>query len=96
MSTNFGYGEDFKIIGYNQVTFNIGVRRTYKKQHHVIEPCENNYVAIKGSAIVSLTNYTFERAEKMEDLGVVLSENLSWLIRAKKRAEAAIKALYTV
>ena len=53
-------------------------------------------MAIKGCATVSLTKYTFEKAETKKDFGIVVPANLSWSVHAEKRAEAVIKALYTL
>ena len=75
LSTNFGYVDDFKVIEENPVTLNIDFRRNYKW-------CSDNFlsmniarsknVPIKGCATVSLTKYTFEKAETTKDLGVLL------------------------
>ena len=98
-STNFGYADDFKVIGENLITLSNDVRRVYKWCSNIFMSmilAKSKYVAIKGCATVSLTNCTFEKAEILKDLGVLYSENLSWSPHAKKRAETAIKALYTL
>ena len=72
MSTNFGYADDFKIIGENPVTLNIDVRRIYKwcsENFMSTNLVKSKYVAIRGCATVSLTNYTSEKAETTKDFG---------------------------
>ena len=63
MSKAFGYADDYKIVGTNPVTLNIDVRKLWRW-------CEDNLMSmnltkskllcIKGSAEISLPNYTFE------------------------------------
>ena len=87
MSTDFDYADDFKVIGDNPVTLNIDVRRIYKwcsDNFMLMNLAKSKYVAIKGCATVSLTNYTFEKAETRKELGVLCSENLTWSPHAKK------------
>ena len=79
MSPNFGCADDFKIICDNPIKLNIDE----------IISCQKNLTksklkAIKGYSIVSLPKYMFERAQVMKDLGVLVSENLSWTADAKK------------
>ena len=96
--TNFAYADDLKVLVDKWFLLNINVRRFH-------EWCSDNlvstdlaktkYVAMKGCATVSLTKYSFEKADTMKDLGVPFSENQIRSPHAKKGTETSIKALYT-
>ena len=99
MSATFGYADDNKIVGDNPLTLYIDVGRLWRW-------CEENCMSmnltnskvlcIKGSATIALPNYSFETTEVMKDLGILITETLSWTQHAKKRAEKALNALFVL
>ena len=99
MSATFGYADDYKIVGDNPLTLNIDVRRLRRW-------CEENCVSmnltkskvlcIKGSATIAVPSYSFGTTELMKDLGILITDTLSWTQHAKKRAEKALNALFVL
>ena len=97
MSKAFGYADDFKIVRNNPVTLNIDVRKLWRW-------CEDNLMSmnltkskllcIKGSAQISLPNYTFEATQSIKDLGLFVTDSLNWTLHAKKRTEKALNAFF--
>ena len=57
---------------------------------------KSNVLCIKGSATIALPNYSFETTEIMKDLGILITDTLSWTQHAKKRAEKALSALFVL
>ena len=53
-------------------------------------------LCIKGSATIALPSYSFETTEVMKDLGILITDTLSWMQHAKKRAEKALNALFVL
>ena len=45
---------------------------------------KNKVLCIKGSATIALPNYSFETTEVMKDLGILITDTLSWTQHAKK------------
>ena len=96
MSSTFDYADDYKIVGDNPLTLNIDVRRLWRW-------CEENCMSmnltkckilcIEVSATIALPNYSFETTEVMKDLGILITDTLSWTQHAKKRDEKALNAL---
>ena len=99
MSSTFGYADDYKIVVDNPLTLNIDARRLWRW-------CEENCMSInltkskiiwfRGSATIALTNYSFETTELMTDLGILITDILSWMQKAEKRAEKALNALFVL
>ena len=99
MSPNFGYTDDFKIIGENNVSLNIDIRKVHKW-------CSENFmsmnmkkcksVSFKGTTEITIGSYRIEKAENMKDLGIIVSENLTWSTHVRKRAQIALTALFTL
>ena len=97
MSKAFGYAYDYKIVWTNPVTLNMDVRKLWRW-------CEDNLMAmnltkikllcIKGSAQISLPNYTFQATQSIKDLGRFVTDFLNGTLHAKKRAEKALNSFF--
>ena len=80
MSATFGYADDYKIVGDNPLTLNIDVRRLWRwceENCMSMNLTKSKVLCIKGSATISLPNYSFETTEEMKDLGILISDTLS-------------------
>ena len=53
---------------------------------------KSKLLCIKGSAQISLLNYTFEATQSIKDLGLFVTDSLIWTLHAKKRTEKALNA----
>ena len=56
---------------------------------------KSKILCIKGSATIALPNYSFETTEQMKDLGILITDTLSWTQHTEKRAEKALNTLRT-
>ena len=96
MSAIFGYTDDYKIVGDNHLTLNLVIRRLWrwcKENFMSMNLTKSKVLCIKGSATISLPNYSFETTEVMKDLGILITDTLFWTQQAKKWAEKALNAL---
>ena len=55
---------------------------------------KNKLLWIKGSAQISLPNYTLEVTQSIKDLGLFVTDSLNWTLHAKKRTEKALNAFF--
>ena len=99
MSATFGYADDYKIVGDNPLTLNIDNRRLWRwceENCMSMKLTKSKVICIKGSATIALTNYSFETTEVMKDLGILITDRLSWTQHAKKRAGKVLNALFVL
>ena len=99
MSATFGYAEDYKIVGDNPLTLNIDVRRLWRWCEEYcmsMNLTKSKVLCIKGSATIALPSSSFETTEVMKDLGILITDTLSWTQHAKKRAEKVLNALFVL
>ena len=99
MSATFGYADDYKIVGDNPLTLNIDVRRLWRwceENCMSMNLTKSKVLSVKGSATIALPNYSFETTEVMKDLGIVITDTLSWSQHAKKRAEKALNSFFVL
>ena len=69
MSKVFGYADDFKIVGTNPVTLNIDIRKLWRwcdDDLMSMNLTKSKLLCIKGSAQISLPNYTFEPLNRLK------------------------------
>ena len=81
MSATFDYADDYKIVGDNPLTLNIDVRRLWRwceENCMSMNLTKSKVLCIKGSATIALPNYSFETTEVMKDLGILITDTLSW------------------
>ena len=57
---------------------------------------KSKVLCIKGSATIALPNYSFETTEVMKDLGILITDTLSWTQHAVNRAEKGLNALFVL
>ena len=99
MFTTFGYADDYKIVGDNPLTLNIDFRSLWRwceENCMSMNLTKSKVLCIKGSATIALPSYSFETTEVMENLGILITDTLSWTQHAKKRAEKALNALFVL
>ena len=98
MSATFGYADDCKIVGDNPLTLNIDVRRLWRwceENCMAMKLTKSKVLCIKGSATIALLNYSFETTEVMKDLGILITDRLSWTQHAKKGWKSLKRSLRT-
>ena len=86
MSATFGYADDYKIVGDNRFTLNIDVRRLWRwceENCMSMNLTKSKILCIKGSATIALPSYSFETTEVMKNLGILITDTLSWTQHAK-------------
>ena len=98
ISSCFGYADDYKVIATNTITLQIDTNRIWKgcSQNLMtlnISKCKT--LNLKGNGSISMIGNTLEQTEKGKDLGIIVSNDLTWTANAKKRCEKAIKVFFT-
>ena len=99
MSKSFGYADDFKIISQNAVTLQIDGHRLWKwcsENQMSLNLKKCNVVAFKGTASVALGGHILDTAAVQNDLGIQVSESLSWACHVEKRTTKALKCFYMI
>ena len=86
MSATFGCADDYKTVEDNPLTLNIDVRRLWmwcEQNCMSMNLTKSKVLCIKGSATIALPNYSFKATEVMKDLGILITDTLSWTKHAK-------------
>ena len=99
MSKSFGYADDFKIISQNAVTLQIDGHRLWKscsENQMSLNLKKCNVVAFKGTASVALGGHILNTAAVQKDLGIQVSESLSWACHVENRTTKALKCFYMI
>ena len=99
ISSSFGYADDYKVIGTNTITLQIDATRIWKwcSQNLMtlnISKCKT--INLKGNRSISMNGKTLEQTQKEKDLGIFVSNDLTWTANAERRCEKAIKAFFTI
>ena len=99
MSSCFGYADDFKVIATNTITLQIHATRIWKwcSQNLMtlnISKCKT--LNLKGNGSISMNGKTLEQTQKEKDLGIIVSNDLTWTANVERRCEKAIKVFFTI
>ena len=99
MSSCFGYADDFKVIATNTVTLQIDATRIWKwcSQNLMtfnISKCKT--LNFKGNGRISMNGKTLEQTQKEKDLGINVSNDLTWTANTERRCEKAIKVFLPI
>ena len=97
MSSCFGYPDDYKVIATNTITLQIDATRIWKW-------CSQNLMTLNISKCKTLNlkeNGSFsmngkKQTQKEKDLGIIVSNDLTWTANAERRCENAIKVFFTI
>ena len=99
MSSCYGYADDYKIMGTDQTTLYIDIRKVWKwceTNEMRLNMTKSKTLVIKGECNLSIFSYKFEQPNELKDLGMIMSKNLNWTSHANNRASKALKALYCI
>ena len=98
MSSCFGYADDYKVIATNTITLQIDATRIWKwlgQNLMTLNISKCKTLNLKGSGCVSMNGKTLEQTQKEKDLGLIVSNDLTWTANAERRCEKAIKVFFT-
>ena len=89
MSNCFGYADDYKIVSDNAITLNID-------SNEIWNWCSKNFMSLnlskcktlqfKGSMSVCMKKQNIPGTDLMKDLGLIVTNNLSWTEHAKTKS----------
>ena len=99
MSSCFGYADDYKVIATNTITLQIDANRIWKWcSQNLITSNINKRKTLKlnGNGSISMNEKTVEQTQKEKDLGIIVSNDLTWTANAERRCEKAIKVFFTI
>ena len=99
MSSCFGYADDYKVIATNTITLQNGATRIWKwcSQNLMtlnINKCKT--LKLNGNGIISMKGKTLEQTQKEIDLGIIVSNDLTWTASPDRRCEKAINVFFTI
>ena len=99
MSSCFGYADDFEVIATNMVTLQIDATRIWKWCNQSlmtlnISKCKT--LNLKGNGRISMNGKTLEQTQKEKDLGIIVSNDLTWTANVERRCEKAIKVFLPI
>ena len=99
MSACFGYADDYKIIAKNGITLQIDAHKTWKW-------CSSNLVSLnlkkfkalclKGITKVTIQGRQLENSIVEKDLGIMISNDVTWTAQTERRREKTMKAFFTI
>ena len=99
MSDCFGYADDYKVVGRNNISIQINGAKiwkwcTDKLMKFNVSKC--NVLCMKGERKATINRWELEKSEKENDLGNMIHKGLSWTGNANCRCEKALKIFFTI
>ena len=96
---SFGYADDFKAILLNQTSLDTATLKIEKWLHeNKMQPNikKSTLLGIKGDLKASLLNKNLSSVNSQRDLGLIVSNKLTWNENSSRRTSKAISALFQV
>ena len=96
---SFGYADDFKVIGTNQVAMNKATDniQAWLNTNMMLPNTKNSHTLnIKGNLEAHLCNAKLIPVKSQRDLGLIVQQNLSWNENCKRRSNTAMSALFQI
>ena len=97
VSSCFGYADDYKVIATNTITLQIDATRIWKccsQKLMTLNISKCKTLNLKGNGSISMNGKTLEQTQKEKDLGIIVSNDLTWTANAERRYEKAIKVFF--
>ena len=99
MSSCFGYADGYKVIATNTITLQIDATRIWKwcSQNLItLNISKRKTLNLKETESISMKGKTLEQTQKEKDLGIIVSNDLTWTANAERRCEKAIEVFFTI
>ena len=96
---SFGYADDFKAILLNQTSLDTATLKVEKWLHeNKMQPNikKSTLLGIKGDLKASLLNKNLSSVNSQRDLGLIVSNKLTWNKNCSRRTSKAISALFQI
>ena len=96
---SFGYADDFKAILLNQTSLDTATLKIEKWLHeNKMQPNikKSTLLGIKGDLKASLLNKNLSSVNSQRDLGLIVSNKLTWNENCSRRTSKAISALFQI
>ena len=99
MSTCFGYSDDYKILAKNGITLQFDAHKIWKwcssnLMSLNLKKCQ--FLCLKGIAKVTIQCHQLENSIVEKDLGIMISNDLTWTAQTEKHCEKTMKAFFTI
>ena len=99
MSNCFGYADDYKIVSDNAITLNIDSNEIWNwcsKNFTCLNLSKCKTLQFKGGMSVCMKKQNIPGTDLMKDLGIIVTNNLSWTEHAKTRSAKSLKAFFSL
>ena len=97
MSSCFGYADGYKAIATNTITLQIDATRIWKwcsQNLMTLNISKRKTLNLKETETISMKGKTLEQTQKEKDLGIIVSNDLTWTANAERRCEKAIEVFF--
>ena len=99
ISDCYGYVDDYKVFGTNNITMQIDAANIWKwctENLMKLNVSKCKALCIKGETKVTLNGWELGKSEKEKDLGIMIHKDRNWTANANRRCEKALKAFFTI
>ena len=86
MSDKYAYADDFKLIGIGRITIKVDLKKILKwcnNNRMAVNFAKTKYIQLRGTTSLKIENILVDSTPFMENLGLIVSENLTWSLHAK-------------